>query len=212
MDASIARARVEAHDATDRLVARFARIVVDSRACVRARAMSGKPSSSSDESARVRLTARAEALARALLKTANVGFRRNDARASRMTATSARKVYDSLLGQGFRASDVEDAMRDACDATGGSFVEADALDRLCMNVPNARLPRRFQTVERSEFKLDADASVEATAAQATVAAVATAHCRPSFQTCKRTTFPRSPRHRERSARTASPPQALRPRQ
>ena len=53
-------------------------------------------------------------------------------------------------------------MRDACDATGGSFVEADALDRLCMNVPNARLPRRFQTVERSEFKLDADASVEAT--------------------------------------------------
>ena len=110
--------------------------------------MSGKPSSSSDESARVRLTARAEALARALLKTANVGFRRNDARASRMTATSARKVYDSLLGQGFRASDVEDAMRDACDATGGSFVEADALDRLCMNVPNARLPRRFQTVER----------------------------------------------------------------
>ena len=92
------------------------------------------------------------------LKTANVGFRRNDARASRMTATSARKVYDSLLGQGFRASDIEDAMRDACDATGGSFVEADALDRLCMNVPNARLPRRFQTVERSEFKLDADAS------------------------------------------------------
>jgi len=170
VDASIARARVEAHDATDRLVARFARIVVDSRACVRARAMSGKPSSSSDESARVRLTARAEALARALLKTANVGFRRNDARASRMTATSARKVYDSLLGQGFRASDIEDAMRDACDATGGSFVEADALDRLCMNVPNARLPRRFQTVERSEFKLDADASVEATAAQATAPA------------------------------------------
>ena len=120
--------------------------------------------STKDESARVRLTARQEALVRALVSDTDVHIRANDVAKTRVTAAQTRKTYDGLLSQGFRVGDVEDALRAVCGDTAGVFAEDDVLDWLCLNVANARLPRRFQTVERSEFRLDADGAVEATAA------------------------------------------------
>ena len=119
---------------------------------------------STDDMARIRLSARSEALVRALLKTANVDVPSTSSADTKLNQNGIRKVYDSLLSQGFRVVDVEEALRATGERLNSTFVEADALDWLCFNIPNVRLPRRFQTGERTEYKLDADATVEATVA------------------------------------------------
>ena len=103
---------------------------------------------------------------RALLQTSNVRVSGSSDGGAKVSTSTVRKMYDSLLHQGFRVSDVEDALRAVGELSSGAFAESDVLDWLCLHVPNVRLPRKFQTVERSEYKLDADSSVEATAAQA----------------------------------------------
>ena len=75
--------------------------------------------STRDESARVRLTARQEALVRALVSDTDVHTRANDLAKTRVTATQTRKTYDGLLSQGFRVGDVEDALRAVCGDTAG---------------------------------------------------------------------------------------------
>ena len=103
---------------------------------------------------------------RALLQTSNVRVSGSSDGGAKVSTSTVRKMYDSLLHQGFRVSDVEDALKAVGELSLGAFAESDVLDWLCLHVPNVRLPRKFQTVERSEYKLDADSSVEATAVQA----------------------------------------------
>ena len=119
---------------------------------------------STDDLARVRLSARSEAFVRALLKASNVDVPGTSSADAKLNQGGIRKVYDSLLSQGFRVDDTEEALRTTGERLNGAFVESDVLDWLCFNIPNARLPRRFQTAERTEYKLDADATVEATVA------------------------------------------------
>lgn len=116
--------------------------------------------------ARARLSARAEALARALLVKRDAITPTSWRTAPRATAASARKVLDALARLGFRRDDIEAGARAIAKASRGAFSEPDVLDWLCLNVPNARLPRRFQTEERAEHRLDGEESVEATAARA----------------------------------------------
>lgn len=120
--------------------------------------------------ARARLSARAEALARALLVKRDAIAPTSWRGAPRATAASARKVLDALARLGFRRDDVEAGARAIAKASKGAFCESDVLDWLCLNVPNARLPRRFQTEERAEHRLDGEESVEATAARANASA------------------------------------------
>lgn len=66
---------------------------------------------STDDMARIRLSARSEALVRALLKTANVDVPSTSSADTKLNQNGIRKVYDSLLSQGFRVVDVEEALR-----------------------------------------------------------------------------------------------------
>lgn len=120
--------------------------------------------------ARAHLSARAEALARALLVKRDAIAPTSWRGAPRATAASARRVLDALARLGFRRDDVEAGARAIAKASRGAFCESDVLDWLCLNVPNARLPRRFQTEERAEHRLDGEESVEATVARANASA------------------------------------------
>ena len=132
--------------------------------CLHRRSRMGPRVARADDARRASLTARAEASARAFINAASFDAPMSLTCLRIVDAAGARAMYDALASQGFHARDVEDALLATAARLGGAFGIDDVLDRLCLDVANARLPRRFQTSERAEYKLDADALVEATAA------------------------------------------------
>ena len=132
--------------------------------------MSG--STKQPETSRVRLSARAEALARALLTKRDVLTPTRARTAPPATETSARRTMDALARLGFRRDDAERGALAVAAASRGALCDEDVLDWLCLNVSNARLPRALRTEERAEHRLDGGEVVEATAARADAPAVA----------------------------------------